>query len=73
MLDLTDPRQFDPEKLRILGSQFGFRVSKQNKIIIQQQQEIEMYKEINKSIHIEYKKKAQIIFNEILSHIGKRG
>lgn len=48
-------------------------ISKQNKIIIQQQQEIEMYKEINKSIHIEYKKKAQIIFNEILSHIGKRG
>lgn len=47
-------------------------IDKQYKIIVSQRQEIEMYKEINKSIHKEYKKKAQIVFNEIVSQIGKR-
>lgn len=47
-------------------------IEKQTKLIVAQQQEIEMYKRINKSLKKEYRKKAQIVFDEILSHIGKR-
>lgn len=47
-------------------------IEKQQKLIIMLRQEIDMYKAINKSMEKEYKKKAKVVFDEILSYVGKR-